>query len=276
MNIEKKMGDLTSVRISEVINENNETKTLLFQHRIANMEVRAGQFLMIWIPGVDEIPMSISYWNPSFLGISVLPIGDATRALASRNTGDWIGIRGPFGTSFSMDTRKALVVGGGIGTAPLRLLVHQLLAQNAEVTLLLAARTRDSLLYFDEFSSENSSGFRLKVCTDDGSMGFKGLATEAVNEILEEEDFDRLYACGPEAMIYRLCRTARENKMRFEVSLERYMKCGCGICGTCALDPTGDLVCFDGPVFTGEKLSGITDFGNLKRDETGRKKECQF
>lgn len=274
MNIEKKMGASTSVPISEVLEESREAKTFFFQHRVEDLDVLAGHFLMIWIPGVDEIPMSISYWDRPILGISVLPIGDATRALASLDAGDWIGIRGPFGKPFSLDTRRALVVGGGIGAAPLRLLTHQLLERNAEVTLLLAARSKDSLLYVEEFSRLGSSEFRLEVATDDGSMGFKGLATEAVKQIVERERFDMLYTCGPEAMMKELHKIAKEDNLRFEASLERYMKCGCGICGTCALDPTGDLVCLDGPVFSGEKLSEVSDFGNLTRDEMGRKKEC--
>jgi dihydroorotate dehydrogenase electron transfer subunit len=274
MNFEKKMGDSTSVRISEVVEENKETRTLFFQHRVEDLQVIAGHFFMIWIPGVDEIPMSISYWNRPILGISVLPIGDATRALASRKVGDWIGIRGPFGRPFSLDTRRALVVGGGIGAAPLRLLTYQLLARDTEVTLLLAARTKDSLVYFEEFSGLEVPGFQLEVATDDGSLGFKGLATEAAKEILKRERFNSLYTCGPEAMMKDLYLTATKHDLQFEASVERYMKCGCGICGTCALDPTGDLVCLDGPVFSGKKLSEVSDFGISTRDEMGRKKKC--
>jgi dihydroorotate dehydrogenase electron transfer subunit len=274
MAINDRMGNSTSVRVSEVIHENKDSVTLMFQHEVEDLDIRAGQFLMIWVPGTDEIPMSVSFWEPPVLGVSVLPIGDATKALASCKVGEWIGVRGPFGTSFSQNAGRALVVGGGIGSAPLRPLVYQLLAKDAEVTLLLAARTASSLLYLQEFSHLKDGGFHLEVATDDGSRGFKGLATEATQALIQANGYDVLYTCGPEVMMHGLYGIAREKGIRFEASLERFMKCGCGICGTCALDPTGALVCLDGPVFTGEQLTEITDFGNYDRDEVGRKKKC--
>ncbi len=273
MSVERRMGVPTSVRVSEIIRENKTTSTLLFQHEADDLTVEPGQFFMIWIPGIDEIPMSISYWDSPVAGVSVLPVGDATSALASQQVGEWIGVRGPFGTSFSTDAKKALVVGGGIGTAPLRLLVHDLLARGADVTLLLAARTKDSLLFLKEFSTLRDEAFHLLTATDDGSEGFKGLATEAAEGLLEKESFDAIYTCGPELMMVGLHRLAQEKRIHFEASLERHMKCGCGICGSCVLDPTGELVCLDGPVFTGERLLNITDFGKYERDEMGRKKK---
>lgn len=268
------MGVPTSVRVSEVINENKLATTLLFQHEAEDLVIEPGQFFMIWIPGIDEIPMSISYWDSPVGGISVQPVGDATTALAAKRVGEWIGVRGPFGTSFSTNAKKALIVGGGIGTAPLRLLVHALLAKDAEVTMLLAAKSKDSLLFLKEFSTLKNDSFRLLTATDDGSEGFKGLATRAAEDVTEKADFDVIYTCGPELMMVGLHRLAQERGISFEASLERYMKCGCGICGSCALDPTGDLVCLDGPVFTGEKLLEISDFGTYERDEMGRKKKC--
>jgi dihydroorotate dehydrogenase electron transfer subunit len=274
MTINERMGNSTSVRVSEVIQENKDSVTLMFQHEVEDLDIRAGQFLMIWIPGIDEVPMSVSFWEPPVIGVSVLPIGEATEALASCKVGDWIGIRGPFGTSYSRTVDRALVVGGGIGAAPLRPLVYELLVRKAEVTLLLAARTESSLLYLQEFSSLEDNGFHLEVATDDGSRGFKSLATEAAQRLIETNNYDVIYTCGPELMMHGLYRLAQESGIPLEASLERFMKCGCGICGTCALDPTGALVCLDGPVFTGEQLAEISDFGNYDRDEVGRKKKC--
>jgi dihydroorotate dehydrogenase electron transfer subunit len=105
-------------------------------------------------------------------------------------------------------------------------------------------------------------------------LGFKGFATKAVEKLVNASDFDTMYTCGPEIMMAGLHNIARKSKIQFQASLERFMKCGCGICGTCAMDPTGQLVCADGPVFTGEQLAKLTNFGKYHRDAVGMKKEC--
>jgi dihydroorotate dehydrogenase electron transfer subunit len=267
------MGNPTSVRVSEVVRETKSASTIIFDVKDSAFKFTPGQFLMIWVPGVDEIPMSISYGESSRVGITVLPIGEATEALASLQPKDWIGIRGPFGSSFRLESQKALVVGGGVGVAPLRPLLYDLLKQNVEVTMLIAARTKKELIFFKEFKQVSDAKLTLRISTDDGSEGFKGLATDAAKEILEENKFDTLYTCGPEMMMYGLYDLVKGSEMSFQASLERFMKCGCGICGTCALDPTGSLVCVDGPIYTGNNLSKISEFGKYHRDAVGEKKK---
>jgi dihydroorotate dehydrogenase electron transfer subunit len=273
MRMENLMGYPQSVKVSKVVHETLQARTIIFTIEKPNVSFKPGQFLMTWIPGVDEIPMSISLWDPPRVGITVLPIGEATESLASLQQDDWLGIRGPFGSSFTLDSKRALVVGGGIGMAPLRPLVHSLLKKNSDVTLLIAAKTKQELMFFEEFSQASHGSLALKVATDDGSKGFKGLATEAVTEILKENEFDTLYACGPELMIHGLYETVKDRKFVFQASLERFMKCGCGVCGTCALDPKGSLVCVEGPIYTGEQLSKISEFGKYHRDEVGKKEK---
>lgn len=267
------MGNPTTVSVSEVVEENKDARTLVFEY--PNVEnIHPGQFLMVWIPGVDEIPMSVSLLNPPMIGITVLPIGEATNALASIQTGQRFGIRGPFGTSFDSSCKSALVVGGGIGVAPLRPLTYELLGRSVDVVLLIGAKTKDELVYAEEFKTLTRDGFRLELSTDDGSVGFKGLATDAAREILSSENREVLFTCGPELMMSGLHKLTTEKKMGFQASLERFMKCGCGLCGTCAMDPTGDLVCIDGPVFKGNQLERISEFGEYHRDSMGLKKEC--
>ncbi len=161
----------------------------------------------------------------------------------------------------------ALVVGGGVGMAPLRFLVHELLKQDSEVALVIAARTKRQLLLYD-FHERRYNGLDVSVATDDGTAGIKGVATDAVKLVLGEKNFDTIYACGPEMMLVGLLDVARENSIGFQASLERIMKCGCGICGTCAME-SGMLVCIDGPVFTGEELERMSDFGAYCRDHSG-------
>ncbi len=271
MNMDKLMGTPTSVRVKEVTKETNRTVTLFFDVK-DEVEIKPGQFLMVWVPTVDEIPMSISYWNLPTLGISVQEIGDATSALVNMKSGDWIGIRGPFGNSFALDSKNALVVGGGIGIAPLRPLVEDLLARNIEVTLLVAAKTKDELVLYN-FSELKPSNFTLEIATDDGSAGHKGFATDATEKLLEEKTFDKIYTCGPELMMHGLYQIASKHGISIEVSMERYMKCGCGLCGTCALDPDGQLVCVEGPIFSENSLKSIKEFGQYHRDATGTKKK---
>jgi len=273
MKMDKLLGNPVSVQISKVITETPRSKTLQFSLEDP-VEFQSGQFVMIWVPTVDEIPMSISSWNPPEMAITVQSIGDATQALVSMSKGDWIGIRGPFGNPFSTNSKKSLVVGGGVGIAPLKPLVYNLLDGGSEVTLVLAAKTKNELIFLKEFENLKHSNLKVEIATDDGSLGFKGFATDTVSKLLDGNEFDRMYTCGPELMMAGLYVLAKKSKIGFQASLERFMKCGCGICGTCAMDPTGQLVCADGPVFTGEQLAGLTDFGKYHRDAVGMKKEC--
>lgn len=273
MNMDKLMGNPQSVKVSKVVHETLRARTVIFEVNKPGLKFKPGQFLMIWIPGIDEIPMSISLWEPPKVGVTVLPVGEASEALSSLHQKDWIGIRGPFGSSFTLDSKNALVVGGGVGMAPLRPLVYSLLSNDVKVTLLIAAQTRHNLMFFAEFSQITNNKLTLKTSTDDGSEGVKGLATDIVIEMLKENKYDTLYTCGPELMIHGLYNIAKTSKISFQASLERYMKCGCGICGTCALDPTGSLVCVEGPIYTGRHLSGISEFGKYHRDAVGVKKK---
>ena len=273
MKMDELLGNPVSVQITKITNETPRSKTLHFVID-GQIEFKPGQFLMVWVPEVDEIPMSISSWKPPEMGITVLSIGDATQTLVSISKSDWIGIRGPFGKPFNIESKKSLVVGGGVGMAPLRPLVYDLLASESEVTLVIAAKTKEELIYHNEFTKHSDSNLRVEIATDDGSSGLKGFATDAAEKLVDDNEFDTIYTCGPEMMMADLYDLAKKAKVRFQASLERFMKCGCGICGTCAMDPTGQLVCTDGPVFTGEQLAGLSDFGKYHRDAVGMKKEC--
>jgi dihydroorotate dehydrogenase electron transfer subunit len=272
VDIEQLLGKPESVRVSEKIEETERITTLLFEMPLTNFEFHPGQFFMVWVPGVDEIPMSVSLWDPPIAGITVQAVGEATDSLTKLSEGDWLGIRGPFGSHFSTDSKKALVVGGGIGMAPLRPLVHDLSTFDTDITLIVAAKTKNHLLLYD-FVERIGTNLHVEIATDDGSIGYKGLATEAADEIAKSSKFDTIYTCGPELMMLGLFNLAQKKNLRFQASLERYMKCGCGICGTCAMDPTGVLVCKEGPVFTSKDLLKLEEFGKYHRDSTGEKTE---
>ena len=272
MEVDQLMGSPRSVQIAEVHKENDTTTILEFDLSHLDCDIRAGEFLMIWVPGIDEIPMSVSSWKPPIGEITVKSIGEATRRLAGLSRRDWIGIRGPFGNHFDINAEHPLLVGGGIGIAPLRFLVQEFLKMKKEVYLIEGAKTRTELILYD-FDNIDENHLHLVITTDDGSVGRTGYATDIAQELLEEYTFDRIYTCGPEIMMSKLHHLAKRHKIGIEASLERYMKCGCGICGTCGIDPCGELVCIDGPIFSGEHLDKMNDFGRSYRDSTGQKKE---
>lgn len=252
-------------RIVEIVRETPLVKTFILDDTI---DAQAGQFIMLWLPGVDEKPMSIAGMRP--LTISVARVGPMTMALHGLRVGDTVGWRGPFGRPFRLESgRHALLVAGGYGSAPLYPLAQQALAAGLEVTVAIGARIAEELLYADKFER---LGVRLLLSTDDGSRGVHGVVTDAIlrSSVAEMRSLT-VYACGPEPMLVALYRLCRARGWNGQLSVERYMKCGFGICGQCALDDL--LVCVDGPVLTLEQLDGKQDFGRWHRGPTGRKFE---
>jgi dihydroorotate dehydrogenase electron transfer subunit len=228
-------------------------------------EMRPGQFFMIWIPGVDEIPMSVSTITPTIKAITFRIIGDATQALSNLQKGDRIGIRGPYGNGFTITGKRLLFVGGGTGIGMLAPAVEQARKKNRKVTVLLGVTTKNQLFFEKRLQR---TGATVLVSTDDGSYGFKGFASNLAKELLKKETFDAVYTCGPEPMMHALL--SYSNTIPFQASVERYMKCAIGLCGQCCVGK-GLRVCVDGPIFDRTTLKKIHDFGIYRRDAAGRK-----
>lgn len=224
-----------------------------------------GQFFMIWVPGIDEIPMSVSSITSTIKAITFRDIGDATHALSQLHKGDKIGVRGPYGNGFTIQGKHPLFIGGGTGIAMLAPAVEQAKKRKPISTVILGAQTKNQLFFEDRFKRSSAA---VLVSTDDGSAGFKGFASELAKEIIQKGRIDAVYTCGPEQMmnsILSCCKT-----IPFQASLERYMKCAIGLCGQCCIDK-GLRVCVDGPIFDGATLRKIQDFGVYHRDAAGRK-----
>ena len=252
----------TITKIKEVKLENSEVKTFLFEYPAITIP---GQFFMIWIPGVDEIPMSVSYIDKKIKGITFKKVGDATNAMFELKEEDKIGIRGPYGNGFKLNGKRILFVGGGTGIAMIAPVVEEAIKKNISITVILGAKNEDELFFEDRLKK---CGAKVHISTDDGSKGFKGFATELVSDIITQNNFDSVFTCGPEPMMKELFEMCKD--MKFQASLERYIKCGIGICGQCCVGK-GLRVCEDGPIFDGETLKNIEDFGTFKRDASGRK-----
>ena len=248
--------------IVDIIENTTLHKTFYFSDEKCR-NAKPGQFIMIWIPGIDEIPMSLSFIGEK-QGVTVEKKGEGTKKLHEMNVGDKIGIRGPYGNAFSMHGKKFLFVAGGTGIAPLLPLIKMV----KEKVVILGARTSSLLLFEKELKEMNA---KLYIATDDGSHGYHGFATDVFEKIIKEGKFDMVYTCGPEAMMKKVFDLCIKKNIPMQASLERYMKCGVGICDSCAID--GYHVCKDGPVFDINMLKKMKDFGKWKRDETGKKVE---
>lgn len=245
-------------KIKKIVFHSKLHKTFFFDLK---MKAQPGQFVMVWIPGIDEIPMSLSYIDKK-IAITVEKVGEATKALHKMREGDKIGIRGPYGNGFKIIGKKALFVAGGTGIAGLFPLIKK---YKGEKHVVLGARKKDLLIFKEEIEKIAN----LYISTDDGSLGFKGFATDLAKKILEREEFDIVYTCGPEKMMKKLMEICLKMDIKMQASLERYMKCGVGICDSCVIN--GYHVCKDGPVFDLDKLAKMKDFGKWKRSESGKK-----
>jgi dihydroorotate dehydrogenase electron transfer subunit len=206
------------------------------------LDATPGQFVMAWLPGLDEKPFSLMGADP--LTLAVAGVGPFTEALARLGAGDSLWVRGPFGQGFQLRGERPLLVAGGYGAAPLAFLARAALRECQSVGVVIAAREKALLLLAGDFEE---LGCRVWTCTDDGSDGQRMLADAAATHALDTEPFDGLYACGPGPMLDAIERLARARGLPAQLSREAYMRCGIGVCGSCTC---GDqLVCQDGPVF---------------------------
>lgn len=262
------------LRTTQILNVKTESPTVkTFSFKDAHCtKAQPGQFLMLWIPGVDEIPLSIlGVDEGGLVSVAVKRVGQATRALHEAKAGDILGVRGPFGNSFSLVKGSVLMVAGGTGTAPLLFLANRLLPRTTRGVFVMGAKMQSELLFMNQLEQSFSrSQVQLVTSTEDGSCGVTGLCTEPVEQILAKERFNMIYACGPEKMLRRVFELAEEHRTNLEASLERLMRCAIGLCGSCTVGKY--RVCADGPVFTSKQLREVkTEFGNSKRDLTGRR-----
>lgn len=264
---------IDKIRIVKIIKEKIEVtgiKSLFFKDKLC-YDANPGQFLMVWVLGVDEVPMSLSSIAINNLSsITIAKIGDATNKLHSMTLGDRFGIRGPYGNGFKLIDGKALIVGGGIGLAPLMPLTKELIKKGVEFTLIAGAKTKATLPFKDTINTLQKN-HEVCVTTDDGSYGTCGTTTDLVEDYLTKKRFDMVYTCGPENMMWKVFQIAEKCKTLVQASLERHIKCGLGLCGHCVIDPLGLRICKDGPVFSSEVLREATDFGKHSRIPNGRK-----
>ncbi len=178
-------------------------------------------------------------------------LGDGTKILRDVCSGDEISIVGPLGKGFDLKAKKPLIVGGGLGLAPLLSLAEGMEGKKADV--LMGGRCEDDMFWTDYFAPISNNVY---VTTDDGSMGIKGTVMAVLPKLLAANKYDCVYVCGPEPMMKAVAAECMKQKIKCQVSLEKYMACGLGACLSCSCEGIGERikVCTDGPVFWAEEV----------------------
>ncbi|MEY3172494.1 MAG: Anaerobic sulfite reductase subunit [Planctomycetota bacterium] len=237
---------------------------------------RAGQFNMLYLPGVGESAISIS-GDPARADViphTVRQAGNVTRGLAALREGDVIGLRGPFGSSWPLERcggHDVVLVAGGIGLAPLRPAIYQLLANRAEygeLTLIMGAREPQLLLYPGEYDGWRAAGLNVVTTVDraDGSWhGSVGVVTSILDRLwLRDPSGTLVFTCGPEVMMWYVMRTAASRGVPADslyLSLERNMNCAVAFCGHCQFGPW--FLCREGPVLSFDRVQRLLRIENL-------------
>jgi dihydroorotate dehydrogenase electron transfer subunit len=232
-------------RIVDVQDESAKVRTIVLD---LSMQAEPGQFVMTWLPGVDEKPFSLVRADP--VTLTIARVGPFSQAVLDLHAGDRLWVRGPLGRPFTLpesqtpsSDSRLLLVAGGYGVAPLNFLAERARICGFETTVVIGARTADDVILSERFAALDA---QVVVTTEDGSLGQQGLATEVAERLLDEASYQVVYACGPEAMLEAVEKLARNRNLPAQLSYERYMRCAFGVCGSCGR--LGWLVCRDGPV----------------------------
>ncbi len=255
------MSERFTVRVDSVVKENTDTLSLRFARPL---QAKPGQFVMLSDLQSGEKPFSLSECDASGFTITFRRVGPFTNRLFHTRQGDYLSIRGAYGSSFFVQTGRALVVGGGCAAPPLYLLCRKLVDHGCDVTVVNGARTSSDLLFGDRFRSVVQDYL---PAAEDGPD--PATAVDSASEIIARKSFDTMYAGGPESMLYALLRFTGEMDTQFLI--ERYMKCAIGVCGSCTMDATGLRACVEGPVLHGELIAQLNEFGRYRRDSTGKR-----
>jgi len=235
-----------------------------------------GQFNMLYVLGTGEVPISISGdpAEPRRLVHTTRAVGTVTKAMQKLRRGDTVGVRGPFGTQWPMkesEEHDVVIVAGGIGLAPLRPAIYQILSQRndfGKFVLLYGARTPEDLLYSKEIERwRQRSDFKVDVTVDRASPAWRG-NVGVVTTLIPKATFDPpstiAMVCGPEIMMRFTVADLRKRGVPTEniyISMERNMKCGFGFCGHCQFGRF--FVCRDGPVFRYDRVKDLIGKGEI-------------
>ncbi len=252
----KKHVNLLNIIDNKKINTQYFILKVQAPHDISN--ILPGQFVNILVTDTRHAflrrPISIYDIHPLERTIDLLiqVVGEGTHLLSKLKAGEQLDVLYPLGKSFSLleSGKIALLVGGGVGIAPLLFLAKKLYQKGVDVHILLGGKGSNNIIETKNFEKYG----KVYIATEDGSQGERGLLTQ--HSILRKSDFDMIYSCGPDAMMRAVANIAAEHTIECEVSLENMMACGIGSC-LCCVTPTKSghqCVCSDGPVFNTKTL----------------------
>lgn len=252
----KKHVGILTVLENRTINDDYYVLEVQADHDIS--DILPGQFVNLLVEDTRNAflrrPISIYDIHPerNSMDLLIQIIGEGTRLLSKLKADDTVDVVYPLGKSYSIieSGKKVLLVGGGVGVAPLLYLAKKLKANNADVHILLGGRGSKNIIEVENFEQYG----QVYISTEDDSIGEKGFVTQ--HSVMQREDFDRIYTCGPDAMMRAVATIAAKHNIDCEVSLENMMACGFGAC-LCCVTPTENghkCVCTDGPVFNTKVL----------------------
>lgn len=258
----KKMLDLV-VTENNILNRNYSLIKLTTTNDDTLPEMLPGQFVQVRVDNSPTTflrrPISVNFVDKETneLWLLVQKVGDGTNKMCEAQKGDIMNLLLPLGSTFTFPedkSSKILLIGGGVGTAPMLFLGSLLKNKGYNPTFLLGARSKDDLLQLDEFAKYGE----VFCTTEDASFGEKGYVTN--HSILQNQSFSKIYTCGPKPMMLAVAGYAHKNNIECEVSLENLMACGFGTCLCCVEDTKeGNIcVCTEGPVFNIERLKWIS------------------
>ncbi len=248
-----------SYRVGKITNIRSPTNSIKEYEIILEdpIEPEPGQFAMLWIPRVGEIPLSFADAEGEYIKFIVARVGKVTsRMHDGLAIDDRVFIRGPLGRGFrQVSGGRVLLVAGGYGLAPLYFLAKRLKADGCGVKALLGFKSDEDIFHQEEFGRFGE----VEVSVEHGLSGYRGTVLDLFRGMVRSGSFDKVYVCGKEELNLAVSRECLRVGVPVEASFERIIKCGAGICGSCSIEPLGLRVCKDGPILGGEAIAPILE-----------------
>ncbi len=255
----------TIVKIEKIIDEGLNYKTFVFNYPLTALP---GQYVMLWLPGVDLKPFSVAWQTPEQFALTVLKRGNFTTKLFDLKVGAKLGFTGPHGSFYHLEKpKKILLIGGGCGTPSVTCLAQAAREKKISVDFVLAAPSREQIIFEDWLT-----GLGVKVYHRfQSAQSQYPHAWDLIRNLFDKNKYQAIYACGPEQLLKKIVDFSLNQNIFCQISMERYMKCAIGVCGKCCVDPLGLCLCQTGPVINNYLASQITEFGKYWRDSSGQK-----
>ena len=243
---------LKDVKVIENIQIANNYYLMRVEGKNISKHSNPGQFFMLQCKDRSRVlrrPISLHNIEDGILEFYYEALGEGTKEFTKLSVGETINIQGPLGNGFDIDVnnKNIVVIGGGMGIAPIKYLIKKL-KNNNKVIFIGGGRNIDAVKIIDRFNFENISK---KIVTDDGSVGKQGNTVEILKKVLNETKIDIIYTCGPQGMMEAVAKIAQTKNIRCQISLEERMACGIKACVGCSILTKKGMkkVCYDGPVF---------------------------